>query len=213
MASASSWRDAGGGGGGRGGAGGGRGRGGGGRAGRRRRRSRVSPPDQGGHPAGWRLVRPAHRRARRIDAAPADAQPRHAAGHRTRHDQRSVRRHRSRAIRRAGAGSSSAGRRRRPRRRRAPGQILSTLARRAYRRPVAEVDLQDLMPFYTAGRDGRRLRSRHSEGARTAAGQPAVPVPHRARAAGRGARPQLPCQRPRARLAAVVLPVEQHPGR
>jgi hypothetical protein len=31
-------------------------------------------------------------------------------------------------------------------------QILSTLARRAYRRPVSDVDLQDLMPFYAAGR-------------------------------------------------------------
>jgi len=32
-------------------------------------------------------------------------------------------------------------------------KILSTLARRAYRRPVAEVDVQDLMPFYAAGRE------------------------------------------------------------
>jgi hypothetical protein len=31
-------------------------------------------------------------------------------------------------------------------------RILSTLARRAYRRPVDDVDLQDLMPFYEAGR-------------------------------------------------------------
>jgi hypothetical protein len=31
-------------------------------------------------------------------------------------------------------------------------QILSTLARRAYRRPVSDVDVQDLMPFYAAGR-------------------------------------------------------------
>ena len=31
-------------------------------------------------------------------------------------------------------------------------RILSTLERRAYRRPVADADLQDLMPFYTAGR-------------------------------------------------------------
>ncbi len=31
-------------------------------------------------------------------------------------------------------------------------QILSTMARRAYRRPVTDVDLRDLMPFYTAGR-------------------------------------------------------------
>lgn len=34
-------------------------------------------------------------------------------------------------------------------------QILSTLERRAYRRPVTDADLQDLMPFYTAGvKDG-----------------------------------------------------------
>jgi len=31
-------------------------------------------------------------------------------------------------------------------------QILSTLARRAYRRPVTDADLQDLMPFYEQGR-------------------------------------------------------------
>jgi hypothetical protein len=32
------------------------------------------------------------------------------------------------------------------------GRILSTLERRAYRRPVTGVDLQDLMPFYAEGR-------------------------------------------------------------
>jgi hypothetical protein len=31
-------------------------------------------------------------------------------------------------------------------------RILSTLTRRAYRRPVSDVDLRDLMPFYEAGR-------------------------------------------------------------
>ncbi len=31
-------------------------------------------------------------------------------------------------------------------------QILSTLERRAYRRPVTDADLEDVMPFYTAGR-------------------------------------------------------------
>jgi hypothetical protein len=31
-------------------------------------------------------------------------------------------------------------------------QILSTLARRAYRRPVTDTDVQELMPFYSAGR-------------------------------------------------------------
>jgi mono/diheme cytochrome c family protein len=34
-------------------------------------------------------------------------------------------------------------------------RILSTLARRAYRRPVTDVDLQDLLPFYDAGRAER----------------------------------------------------------
>ena len=31
-------------------------------------------------------------------------------------------------------------------------QILSTLARRAYRRPLTDVDVQELLPFYAAGR-------------------------------------------------------------
>jgi mono/diheme cytochrome c family protein len=34
-------------------------------------------------------------------------------------------------------------------------EILSTLARRAYRRPVTEVDLRDLLPFYDLGRRER----------------------------------------------------------
>jgi mono/diheme cytochrome c family protein len=34
-------------------------------------------------------------------------------------------------------------------------QILSTLTRRAYRRPVTDADLRDLMPFYEAGRAER----------------------------------------------------------
>ena len=33
-------------------------------------------------------------------------------------------------------------------------EILSTLARRAYRRPVTELDLERLLPFYTEGRSG-----------------------------------------------------------
>ena len=33
-------------------------------------------------------------------------------------------------------------------------EILSTLARRAYRRPATQEDLADLLPFYEAGRDG-----------------------------------------------------------
>ena len=46
-----------------------------------------------------------------------------------------------------------------------------------------------------------------------AAGEPRVPVPDRARSAGRPAGAALPHQRSRTRLAAVVLPLEQHPRR
>ena len=35
-------------------------------------------------------------------------------------------------------------------------RILSTLARRAYRRPVTDADLQDLLPFYNGRPDTRR---------------------------------------------------------
>ena len=33
-----------------------------------------------------------------------------------------------------------------------PHRILSSLARRAYRRPVTDVDLRDLLPFFQQGR-------------------------------------------------------------
>ena len=76
-------------------------------------------------------------------------QPAIASGH----DQRAATTSARRAIRRAAAASSSAGRRGRGRGScRARAQILSTLARRAYRRPVTDVDLRDLMPFFEQGR-------------------------------------------------------------
>ena len=59
----------------------------------------------------------------------------------------------------------------------------------------------------------RRIRSRHSAGARTGAGEPAVPVPHRAGAGERRARHALSRQRSRAGVAPVVLSLEQHSGR
>ena len=43
--------------------------------------------------------------------------------------------------------------------------------------------------------------------------QPRIPVPHRARSSRRRPGDRLPAQRPRAGVAAVVLPLEQHPGR
>ena len=151
------------------------------------RSARVPAHAEGRPEADWRRVRAAHRGARRGDAAAADAQPRHAAGDRQRDDQRTLQRHRPRrfaepaphlrlpARRPPADGGCPCARRR----------FCSTLARRAYRRPVNRADVQDLLPFYDAGRERGQLRSRHPEGARAAARQPAVPVPHRARAGER----------------------------
>ena len=50
-------------------------------------------------------------------------------------------------------------------------------------------------------------------GAAADSGEPGVRVPRRARSGQRGARQRLSHQRPRARLAPVVLPVEQHSRR
>ena len=40
-------------------------------------------------------------------------------------------------------------------------QILSTLARRAYRRPVSDTDMESLLSFFQEGRNRGRLRCRH----------------------------------------------------
>ena len=60
--------------------------------------------------------------------------------------------------------------------------------------------------------DGQ-LRARHREGASAHSRQPEIRVPPRARSGGRRARHGVPDQRSRARLAAVVLPLEQHSRR
>ena len=52
-------------------------------------------------------------------------------------------------------------------------QITENLARRAFRRPVTAEDVNRLMPFYEAGRQGRRnLRSGNRAGGGRGAGQP-----------------------------------------
>ena len=113
------------------------------------------------------------------------------------------------------ARRSSSAIRRRPRKRKpAPNALSATLARRAWRRPVTDAELQAPLKFYDEARDRRRLRGRHRNGAARDAGEPAVPVPHRAgsrqpRAAGTAYR----VQRSGTGLAAFLLPVEQHSGR
>ncbi len=57
-------------------------------------------------------------------------------------------------------------------------QILSALARRAYRRPVTDQDLAPLMPFYEKGRKAAGFRPGGSNRRGTAVGQPAISISH-----------------------------------
>ena len=88
-------------------------------------------------------------------------------------------------------------------------QILSTLARRAFRRPVTDADLQPLLAFYEAGRREGDVRNRHRAGAARHPRQPEVRLPPRTGSGGRRARRGPSRQRRRAGLASVVLPLEQ----
>ena len=60
-------------------------------------------------------------------------------------------------------------------------KILSTLARRAYRRPVTDADVQPLLSLYEVRRDERDFRGGHRACFGSAAIVPAFPVPHRTR--------------------------------
>ena len=110
--------------------------------------------------------------------------------------------------------------------------ILSQLARRAYRRPVTEKDVQALLVFYEEVREaGGPFELGVETGLRALLVSPSVRVPGGTGpesgpgrgagrgldggGAGRGGRGghELPAQRPGSGLAAVVLPVEQHSGR
>ena len=95
--------------------------------------------------------------------------------------------------------------------------ILSTLARRAYRRPATNAEVQTLLEFLQAGARRRQLRARRRDGAARHADEPGVPVPHRAGAllakATEGKPGAYRIERSRAGVAAVVLPVEQHSRR
>ncbi len=92
-------------------------------------------------------------------------------------------------------------------------QIITTLARRAYRRPVADADVAPLLAFYQTG----RAKSGFDGGIQLAL-QRILSDPEFLFRAERdpqpaAARARVPHQRPRAGVAPVVLPVEQHPGR
>ena len=89
-------------------------------------------------------------------------------------------------------------------------RILTSLARRAYRRPITDDERGRLLDLYGAERaQGRDFEA----GVQTALAYilvvAAVPVPRRAGSAGRRAGHALSHRRPRARVAAVVLLVGQ----
>ena len=84
-------------------------------------------------------------------------------------------------------------------------QIVDTLARHAFRRPVTAQDTETLMSFYQQGRNDGDLRYGHREGAATHSGGPRVRVPQGNRAGEYCAGPKLSHQRSGTGLASVVL--------
>ncbi len=97
-------------------------------------------------------------------------------------------------------------------------RILSTLARRAYRRPVTDAEVNTLLDFYKSGRADGDFDLGIQRGLRRILSAPAflfrverdpLDSAQGRRAAGSGG----PDQRPRPGVTAVVLPLEQHPGR
>ena len=92
-------------------------------------------------------------------------------------------------------------------------KILSTLARRAYRRPVTKGDTTSLLDVLSRGPSQGEFRHRHPAGAAPAAGQPDVCVPRRRGRPTAKAGHASERERCRAGVATVFLPLEQHAGR
>ena len=70
-------------------------------------------------------------------------------------------------------------------------QIVTALARQAWRRPVDANDLEALLNFYQAGRNRGRFRFRRADRHPSHPRQPRIRLPLRTRPARRRARPQL----------------------
>ena len=92
-------------------------------------------------------------------------------------------------------------------------RILSSIARRAYRRPVTDREIATLLAFLRGRPAGWQLRQRHAVRARTNARGSEFPVPGRARSGEPRGGDGLSPQRSRARVAVVVFPLEQRAGR
>ena len=91
--------------------------------------------------------------------------------------------------------------------------ILSRLARRAYRRPVTEQDLETLLAFYRAGQAEEGFDAGIQRGLRRILASPSFLFRIEREPANVAAGLGLSPQRHRSRVAALVLPVEQHSGR
>ena len=89
--------------------------------------------------------------------------------------------------------------------------ILKNLARRAYRRPVSDPDIEPLLGFYRAR--GAELRCGDPVCPAAAPGLTGVSVPYPGRSSRLASGCRLSPQRRRAGLTAVVLPLEQYSRR
>ncbi len=98
---------------------------------------------------------------------------------------------------------------------RARREILTNLAHGAFRRPVDRAGRRAAARVLPTGPRGARLRHRHPEGSDGDPREHEVPVSRGARRTAAGSETRLGVcgQRPRARLAALVLPVEPGAGR
>ena len=92
-------------------------------------------------------------------------------------------------------------------------QIVTTLARRAYRRPTQPDEVETLMKFYQQGRTDGDFEAGIQQALSRLLVSPRFL--YRVETAPRGvpAGDGVPTERPRPGVATVVLPVEQHPGR
>ena len=92
-------------------------------------------------------------------------------------------------------------------------RILRTLASAGYRGMQTDERRRHAARVLRPGTRGRRLRERDRDRGRAPARRSEVHLSRRARACRRRAGQHIPGQRSRARVAALVLPLEQHPGR
>ena len=92
-------------------------------------------------------------------------------------------------------------------------RILSTLARRAYRRPVTDAEVQTLLGFYKAGRSEGGFDAGIQRGLRRILAAPSFLFRIEREPANVAPGTPYRLERPRPRVAAVVLSLEQHPRR